>query len=296
MAENSKISWTDHTFNPWRGCAKVSPGCKHCYAETFVTGRQGLPLWGVDAERKVAADSTWKEPLRWQKKARAEGRRARVFCASLADVFEPRPDLVEPRRRLFQLIEGTRDLDWLLLTKRPEAMLRLADEAGWSGAWPENVWAGTTVENQEMADERIPRLLEVPARIRFLSCEPLLGPVQLTCLPANLPILSGSDHDDYFDALRGRGYDPQLEELSNGSYPRISWVITGGESGPGARPFDIAWARALRDQCAAAGTAYFFKQTGARAVDDSIALRFKDRAGADPAEWPADLRVREWPR
>lgn len=274
MGEGSLIAWTDHTFNPWRGCAKVSPGCKFCYAETFVTKRQGLPLWGVGAERKIAAPSTWKEPLRWNREAQAQGRRARVFCASLADVFEPREDLDAARRQLAQLIDKTPWLDWLLLTKRPGEMIRLGRLMGWEGAWPSNVWAGTTTENQEQAERRIPRLLEVPARIRFLSCEPLLEPVHL-----GIAAFNGAD--------------------SFGSLEGLSWVIVGGESGPGARPFDLAWARSIKEECGLAGTPFFFKQTGSNAWEGppelSVRYRTKHPKGGDPAEWPLDLQIQRFP-
>ena len=274
MAENSNISWTTHTFNPWRGCAKISAGCKHCYAEQLVTKRQGLPLWGIGAERKIAAESTWKEPRRWNRLAAQAGERHRVFCSSLADVFEPRADLADARRRLFRLIEETPALDWLLLTKRPESMVQLAVEAGWLSEWPANVWAGTTVENQAMAEERIPHLLRVPAQVRFLSCEPLLEPLNLAYTSFN-----GAD--------------------SFGAMPGISWVIVGGESGPGARPFDLGWARSIRDQCKAAKVSFFFKQTGTVAFEGppelSTRYRTKHPKGGDPAEWPLDLQIQELP-
>jgi protein gp37 len=270
MGEGSKIAWTDHTFNPWMGCVAVSEACKFCYAEAFVTKRMGLPLWGPKAERRVTSAGNWKEPLRWNRKAKEAGARHRVFCASLADVFEDRPDLVEPRARLLRLIEATPHLDWLLLTKRPERMVDLALDVGWVGRWPANVWAGTTVESQARAHERIPHLLMVPARVRFLSVEPLLGPLDLAYACFN-----GAD--------------------SLGTMPGIDWVIVGGESGHGARPFDIAWARSLRNQCKAAGVAYFFKQAGSRPLDGSKPLRLKSYKGDDLAELPADLHAQELP-
>lgn len=274
--ENSKISWTTHTFNPWRGCTKISSGCKHCYAEQLVTGRMGLPLWGDTAERRIAAESTWREPIRWNRKAREAGERHRVFCASLADVFEPRSDLEAPRARLARVIEETPALDWLLLTKRPGGMIALGERMGWRGAWPANVWAGTTVENQDAANERIPQLVLVPARVRFVSAEPLLEAVNLS--HASYPVLGAGSF--------------------LGVLP-VEWVIVGGESGPHARPFDLAWARSLRDQCKAAGTAFFMKQLGSNAWEGPAELhaRFKTahRAGADPAEWPEDLRTQELP-
>lgn len=290
MAENSNISWTTHTFNPWRGCAKVSAGCKHCYAEQLVTKRQGLPLWGIDAERKIAAESTWKEPRRWNRLAAQAGERHRVFCSSLADVFEPRADLADARRRLFRLIEETPALDWLLLTKRPESMAQLAVEAGWPDEWPANVWAGTTVEHQAAAEERIPSLLEAPASVHFLSCEPLLEPLDLRRL-----------------LERGRackcvGRGPRCDGkwiCCKAGWRRPLWVIVGGESGPGARPFDLGWARSIRDQCEAAGVSFFFKQMGSVAFEGppelSMRIRAKHPKGGDPAEWPLDLQIQELP-
>ena len=313
MAEETEISWTatdgrpGNTFNPWLGCQRVSPGCEKCYAETFVTKRMGLPVWGpsTTTERKRTAPSNWKKPLAWNRTAEREGRRIKVFCSSLADVFEDNPQVAPWRRELFQMIEATPHLDWLLLTKRPEHMKRLAEEAGWPSVWPAHVWAGTTVDDQRRADERIPYLLQVPARIRFLSVEPMLGSVDLTVIPANLPSSAADDGWDYFNALNGRGYDPQQGYGDGVVYPRISWVICGGESGPGARPFDLGWARALRDQCGAAQVPFFMKQMGSNAMDSQdypspvtgkpYRLHYKHPKGGDMAEWPEDLRVREFP-
>lgn len=270
MAEHSEIAWTHHTFNPVKGCQKVSEGCKHCYAEAD-TKRYGLKLWGPGAPRERTRPDYWKQPRQWNKRAEASGVRERVFCASWADVGEDHPDWVQPRRDLVQLIEATPALDWLLLTKRPGDLVRLFRDAGWSGAWPAHVWAGCTVENQAAADERIPRLLEVPAAIRFLSCEPLLGPVDLA-----------------YGAFNGAD--------SLGSLEGLHWVIAGGESGPHARPFDLTWARSLRDQCRGEGVAFFFKQAGSRPTLDGAPLKLAHRKGGDLQELPEDLRVREWPR
>jgi protein gp37 len=307
--ENSEIAWTTHTFNPWRGCAKVSEGCKHCYAEAQ-TRRYGLPLWGATAERRVAAESSWKNPLRWDRLAKEAGQRHRVFCASMADVFEPRPDLAAPRARLARLIEKTPNLDWLLLTKRPEHMAQLAKDAGWSWIWPFNVWAGTTVENQHQAHERIPQLLQVPVLVRFLSVEPLLGPVDLD--PPICDICGAHDDGLFVDSGDGHTYckecgddsaheasfDHWLDPCASVNKTGVSWVIVGGESGPGARPFDLAWARSIRDQCKAAGVPFFMKQIGARAIDGalgSLVVSTKHPKGGDPSEWPEDLRVQEFP-
>ena len=197
MARDSAIEWTAHTFNPWWGCTKVSPACDHCYAETWAR-RTGFDVWGADAPRRHLSDDYWNQPLRWDRDAAQSGRRVRVFCASMADVFEWDRALDALRERLWTLIEGTPNLDWLLLTKRPHLARRLAP---WSTAWPLHVWLGTTVENQHFADRRIRFLIDVPCRYRFLSCEPLLGPVDLSAY------------------LHG-----------------LHWVIAGGESGGRARP------------------------------------------------------------
>lgn len=223
MGKDSRIEWTHHTFNPWWGCVKVSEACKHCYAETWAK-RVGQKVWGPKADRRFFSEKHWAEPLRWDGQAASEGERHRVFCASMGDVFEDRLDLVDERKRLWPLIEATPNLDWLLLTKRPENVKKLVS---WSKKWPENVWLGSTVENQETAETRIPALLAIPAAVRFLSCEPLIGPLSI------------------------RKW-----------LPKIHWVIAGGESGPHARPSDPIWFRGLRDQCVAAGTAFHFKQWG----------------------------------
>lgn len=275
MGESTKIEWTHHTFNPWRGCTKVSDGCKHCYAETMSHRNPAvLGEWGPKGKRVIAAEAYWKQPLRWNKQAAEAGERRRVFCLSLGDVFEDRPELIEPRARLFTMILQAPHLDWLLLTKRPENWRSVVEAASdylfdhgdrnvcgrlvdwWKhGIALPNVWIGTSVENQATANERIPELLAIPATVRFLSCEPLLGPVDLdqwTVLPVGS---SGGEH--HMPWLR-QPDDPEDGPPSGG----IDWVIVGGESGPNARPMHPDWARSLRDQCNAAGVPFFFKQWG----------------------------------
>lgn len=239
--QNSKIEWTDHTFNPWWGCQRVSPGCEHCYAEALAH-RYNFRVWGPakTTDRREMSANYWKQPLRWNKQAEKDGMRKRVFCASMADVFESHPQVTAWRSRLFDMIEQTPHLDWLLLTKRPENILDKVPYA-WCEGFPRNIWIGTSVEDQRRADERIPHLLRVPARVRFLSCEPLLGAVDLsTWLPS---------------------WVPQDEELFP-IHRNIHWVIAGGESGHNARPMHPDWVRSLRDQCQAVGVAFFFKQWG----------------------------------
>ena len=238
MARNSSIEWTHHTFNPWWGCNRVSPACDNCYAEAWAR-RLGQDVWGGRAPRRLFGDTHWREPLRWNAEAVAAGRRERVFCASMADVFEWRATLNEQRTRLWALIEQTPNLDWLLLTKRPQHILRMAP---WDNEWPRNVWVGTTVENQRLADIRLPHLLAVPARVRFLSCEPLLGPLNLR---------------PWFN---GRGKHS------------IDWVIAGGESGAHSRPMHPDWVSELLRQCQRANVPFHFKQWGHWAPADLIAL------------------------
>jgi len=265
MAENTKIEWADHTFSPWTGCTKVSPACDHCYAEGWAK-RSGHVKWGSGQPRRRTSDANWRMPIKWDREAERTGVRPRVFCASLADVFD---NEVDPawRADLFKLIADTRNLDWLLLTKRVGNVIKMANEVAdmprlgshtghliahqWrNGRPPKNVWLGATVVNQEEADRDIPKLLAVPAAKRFLSIEPMLGPMLL-----------------------------QEHALS-----RIDWVIVGGESGPGARPIHPDWARSIRDQCAAAGVALFVKQMGGS----------RDKRG-ELFDLPDDLRIREVP-
>lgn len=252
--KNSGISWTDHTFNPWMGCTKVGPGCDHCYAEQRMDKRLNVVGWGAGQRRKRTSVSYWREPIKWNDaeagKFYAEhGRRQRVFCASLADVFD---NEVDPQWRadLFTLIQKTPALDWLLLTKRIGNVQAMLPNHVIGGGLPENVWLGATICNQEEADRDIPKLLAVPAAVRFLSMEPLLGPVSLRWLPAfsdNAPTTAQNPigRTGHLDGLR-----------------RIDWVIVGGESSPAARPMHPDWARSLRDQCAAAGVPFLFKQWG----------------------------------
>jgi protein gp37 len=253
MGAKTRIEWTDHTFNPWWGCAHVSPGCVNCYAEAF-SKRTGHDVWGAKGERRLFGDKHWNEPVTWDAAARQAGRTELVFCASMADVFEEHPAVLEARIRLWRLIAATPNLCWQLLTKRPENVLGMVP-GRWRKRWPENAWIGTTTEDQQRADERIPVLLNIPAPVRFLSCEPLLGPVDLsTWLGVEfMESFEGYGHE-MFSALQGRvGPDGGLH-----------WVIVGGESGLNARPMSATWARELRDQCVAAGTAFFFKQWGGR--------------------------------
>lgn len=299
MGEASKIQWTDHTFNPWWGCEKVSPGCKHCYAEQFADKRFHLKVWGAQAERRIASNAMWAKPLKWNAAAAKKGQRARVFCASMADVFEkyegPSWDAVyKARLRLWQIIAATPHLDWLLLTKRPQNVLAMVPGA-WLGfdeerrsAWPGNVWVGCTVENQEQATKRIPWLLNIPAPVRFLSCEPLLEYVDLTritCLP------SGADPQAYLNALTGHigGPDDVLPH-------RINWVIIGGESGSNSRSFNPAWADGMVSQCRSSKVPVFVKQFGSNpTLRSGSGWGCVIGKGDNPDEWPMQLRIRQIP-
>ncbi len=319
------IPWTHHTFNPWWGCTRVSPGCQHCYAEAFAK-RVGKQVWGVTAPRRFFGEKHWNDPVRWNAAAVAAGERRRVFCASMADVFEGgRPDLAEPRRRLWRLIAATPGLDWLVLTKRPQNILATLREdleavahAGsfdvegdgpeWLAAWlkgtpPANVWVGTTVEDQARARERVDHLVAVPAVVRFLSMEPLLEAVTVRAWLGAPPI-------------SGPGSDRAWTEA-----PGVDWVIVGGESGPGARPFNVEWARAIRDEVQPAGARFFMKQIGARPfsstgilnieksgtmkggrfslriveMESTATWRPTDAKGESLEDLPEDLRIRDFP-
>jgi protein gp37 len=252
MAENTKIEWADHTFNPWIGCAKVGPGCDHCYAEALAE-RYSMAEWGPKAERKRTGTSNWHLPRRWAKRAdrffAEHGRRQRVFCASLADVFDNQAPAAW-RADLLDLIEATPELDWLLLTKRIGNVEGMLTELG--RGLPTNVWLGITVVNQDEANRDVPKLLTARATKRFLSMEPLLGEVNLRLLRI--------DGFTTLDALTG-----QFTSIggSREPLPALDQILVGGESGtPRARPMHPNGPRSLRDQCAATGTAFLFKQWG----------------------------------
>lgn len=244
--KDTKIEWAHHTFNPWIGCTKVGPGCDNCYAEADFDKRRHVVHWGPRQPRKRTATSNWAQPLRWNAMAKKQGTRYRVFCASLADVFDNEvPD--EWRLDLFRLIRDTPHLDWLLLTKRIGNVgimlsnVRLqAEEFIDPFPWP-NVWLGATITSQAEADRDIPKLLAVPAAKRFLSMEPLLGQV------------------DVFSTMTGELLHTSGDDYAPGW---LDWIIVGGESGPNARPMHPDWARSLRDQCQAAGVPFLFKQWG----------------------------------
>jgi protein gp37 len=289
VADRTEIAWCDSTFNPWIGCTKVGPGCDHCYAERDMDHRRHRVTWGAGKERSRTSADYWKQPLRWNRaefvecadcdwrgelKGTESGcqaclsvcigpARRRVFCASLADVFD---NEVPPswRAELFSLIRATPNLDWLLLTKRIGNAVQMIDKAGgWSGIdfttgatrnpLP-NVWLGATVVNQAEAVRDIPKLMETPAAVRWLSVEPMLGPIDFTEVP---------DPREHGRACRF-----------------VDWVVVGGESGPDARPMHPEWARRLRDQCLIVGIPFLFKQWG-EWIGDAVSLD--------------DSRMHHWP-
>lgn len=260
MSENTKIEWCDHTFNPWEGCQHAGPGCDGCYAEARNArfGGGTAPNWGPGAPRRRTSAANWALPKRWNAQAAAfmaqHGRRQRVFCASLADVFD---NAVDPQWRddLFELIAATPNLDWLLLTKRiGNVGNMLPVPFDFDRHFP-HVWIGATIVNQAEAARDIPKLLGVPARVRFLSMEPLLGPVRLDTI-YNTDFGEGQP---YLHPLIGRVSDGHGDSCSA---PSVDWIIVGGESGSRARPMHPDWARSLRDQCRAAGVPFLFKQWG----------------------------------
>lgn len=322
--KNTKIAWTDHSFSAWCGCTKVSPGCDHCFAATW--GRRFGVKWGPGQPRRRTSAAYWRQPLAWNAQAglfvecgnghrwqakhqdqegycpvcghpESDGVRPRVFCGSLMDWLDPEVP-VEWLADLLDLIRRTPNLDWQLLSKRPE---RWSTALGWVfgrlmtmqfggdgtkemvDAWlhstpPPNVWVGATVEDQQRADERIPALLAIPAKVRFLSCEPLIGPLDLQYPESLWPggpqyCCNGMDC-----ACQGLPIDPPL-------IFGLHWVICGAESGPHARPMATEWAISLRQQCQAAGVPFFAKQ-----------MVVAGKLSHDLESFPPDLRVREFPK
>ncbi|WP_454919262.1 DUF5131 family protein [Xanthobacter sediminis] len=264
MGETTAISWCDHTWNPWVGCTKVSPACDGCYAEHLMDRRMGRVTWGGPGRgrgtRSRTSEHTWNDPFRWQRKAEKDGTRPFVFCASLADIFD---NAVPPewRREAFDVMRRTPRLVYLLLTKRPQNIARLTEEAG---GLPSNCALGTTVEDQKRANINVPTLVlsGLDPLFYFVSCEPLLGKVELNNIN---PPGSGIAGSNFFWRTTLR--------------PRIGWVITGGETDQGAhkaRPSHPDWFRALRDQCAVDGVPFHHKQNGEWkdgsdfATDDSV--------------------------
>lgn len=338
MSERTNIQWCDSTWNPVIGCTKVSPGCLQCYAEHSLPAMlQGIG-WGDTVERHVASESTWRLPFRLAAKPwvcdgcgrpRTEDvlcqfchesakHRRRVFACSLSDWIDPKWT-ANTLARFLDTIRRTPQQDYLLLTKRPELFYdRLGDvisdswcikgDSDFNQRWldghaPPNVWVGVSVEDQERTWERIGELVNIPAAKRWLSLEPLLGPVDLElrhgCRSCNHPgnlVVAWNKHGRC-SRCDGTGHEPS----------GIDWAVIGGESGPKARPCNVEWIRSLRDQCRAAGVPVFVKQIGSKPTADGATwakfpgatadgVTIKHPKGGDPAEWPEDLRVREWPK
>lgn len=262
---NTKIEWCHATFNPWIGCAKVSPACDNCYAERSTAANALHVVWGPNQPRHRTSASNWAQPVKWNATAARLDVRYRVFCASLADVFDNQaPD--EWRRDLAALILATPHLDWLLLTKRiGNADKMLA--AMFPGGIPENVWVGATITSQSEADRDIPKLLALPAAVRFLSMEPLLGPVDLTSVKRHEESGCGDpenpDYWTYYDDVLSGFRANKCGGITDKRRYAVNWVIVGGESGAtDSRPMHPGWVRELREQCHAGGVAFHFKQWG----------------------------------
>lgn len=312
MSETTKIEWADATVNFWWGCTKVSPGCAHCYADTL-SKRFGKDVWGKGQPRENHIKGATKLAMKLERAAARDAHelavtgkvtdqdgseiawhRPRVFCASMSDWLDDEVP-IEWMADMLNVIRQTPHLDWLLLTKRPENWRKRVTDAimwnwceddqeaalhAWGSNWlngklaPANVWIGTTVEDQRRADERIPALLKIPAKVRFLSCEPLLENVDLMYPESVFPDGPERCCNGYECGCMGYPIDPPM-------LYGIHWVITGGESGHACRPFDPDWARSLRDQCQAAGVAFFMKQMGGERKPFP--------------EIPADLQIQQFP-
>lgn len=346
MSDTTKIQWADATFNPWIGCTKVSPGCKNCYAENTTRARvlrgQGHETWGKGAKRSRTSDALWKKPLQWNRvpiicptgniaikgapgghgpyvperydlsheccECGSKLHRMRVF-PSLCDWLDDEVP-VEYLADFLKLIHDTPNLDWLLLTKRPENWTSRIDAVcklwacdgsyretpesrvyhdmlcPWrAGKPPENIWFGVSAENQEQWDKRVGQLVKIPATVRFVSAEPLLGAIDMSSR------VYKSGCEPHCGEKCSKDADCPLEPSN-----AVHWVIFGGESGPGARPCDIGWIGDGLAQCSAAGVKAFCKQLGSKPVGTyNLPNRIKDPKGGDMAEWPEDLRVREMP-
>ena len=390
MGTETKISWCHHTFNPWLGCTKVHAGCTHCYAEADMDKRRGRVKWGANGTRSMTSPANWKLPLKWNREAEHAGERRRVFCASLADVFEDwqgpilnhkgerlavynvtngilsaSPYTTEPpsnfrwltmselRLTLGRLIDATPNLDWLLVTKRPENIRRMYLDwhldGGTTGRirelmhecesqdvhpyWRKNVWLLTSVSDQATADAMIPELLKCRDLVPVLgvSAEPLLGPVDFakwttkpsewlaTCKEQGASYIEGKKSRDGHPEICSDMADKWLDSYLSEKSKMLDWIITGGESGPHARPCNVEWIRSIGEQCKAAGVAWFNKQLGSYPVHHGstvpgghwprgvkledinfqtglgFRVQLKDKKGGDPAEWPEDLQNQEFP-
>lgn len=259
MGKETAIAWTDHTFNPWWGCTKIGPGCDFCYAEVWAARTGSTDLWGTGKFRTFT-DKHWNQPRNWNLAAQKAGVRKRVFCASMADVFDNQADEAL-RTRLWALIRETPHLDWQIVTKRIGNVAKMLPP-DWGDGWP-NVWLVPTIVNQEEADRDLPKLFEIPAAIYGVSYEP---------------------------ALSGVNWRPWLAQLD--------WIIGGGESNQrGMRECRIEWLEDTAEQCRTAGVFYFNKQIGALPTYGGKPYSLPPRSKGDqPEEWPESIRIREFPR
>lgn len=290
--KNSNINWTHHTANFWWGCMKVSTGCKFCYAETL-SRRYGKSIWGpAETSGREEKIGIWKDILKWDKEAGSDGVRRRVFVSSMSDFLEDHPQVVDIRERAKKVIANLKNLDILILTKRPENAEKFLSD--WQKDFPPHVWMGTSVENQETVNERMPHLANIESKIHFLSCEPLLEEIDLR------PFINPRQFGDLVDM--GNRTQDEAQELygqvqktiklqSGEDYTSIflepfilDWVIVGGESGSKSRPFDWSWARKILNECKSSNTAFWMKQGGGH---PNKREDFKDI--------PEDLRIRELP-
>ena len=294
MAKTTGIAWCDSTFNPVIGCTKVSPGCDNCYAAEQDARKRwdgGKTHWGAGVPRYRTSKSNWAQPRAWDRTAGASGKPWRVFCGSLCDVFDNEwPD--GARDDLYELIRETESLKWLLVTKRIGNVAKMVPSSWNQYRFPSNVRILITVCNQEEADRDIPKLLALPCK-NGISYEPALGPIDFS-------------HDSEVGPL---SFLREYDQFGEPRMRRVEWVIVGGESGPKARPFDLAWARSTVAQCKAAGVPVFVKQLGRNPHDYTrhdfakgvasnyynVRWQLVDRAGANYEEWPEDLCVREFP-
>lgn len=283
MAENSHIGWTDDTHNHWIGCQKVSPGCDHCYAEALMDTRYKKVEWGPHGARRLTSEANRKKPYTWNRKAAAANTMRRVFCSSLADILDNHKSIEQWwRDELFEMMENTPNLIWLCLTKRPENAEKFMPPQWFEGRWPFNVWVGTSTEDAKTYNHRWPHLRKIPAPVRFISHEPALGSIS--------EAITEQVKAAYF-AGEADGFAPD-------------WIITGGESGHGARPYNIAWAAELVQMGAACSIPIFVKQLGSKPIReiwkglDRKEMPYYAGKGKreDPADWPEGIRVQHFPR
>jgi len=343
------IAWTDQTWNPVRGCSRVSEGCRHCYAESMAArfSGPGQPYEGLALRKKSGPAWTGEvrfvaehlgDPIRWK-------RPRRVFVNSMNDLFHEKVSN-EQIAAVFGVMASAPQHTFQVLTKRPKRMVewfkwaesgidsnghpaswypfgvelgkygigtneelrqtiashpRVSDASRYK-RWPlPNVWLGVSTENQATADERVPLLLQTPAAVRFVSAEPLLGPIDFEAVPLPDAYFKWKGERGVLQPLTAKETEPDDYTYFSRLGFKLDWVIVGGESGNGARACEVGWIRSIVEQCKDAGTACFVKQIGGYPILDPRYIRpgntrrLRDRKGGDMAEWPGDLMVREFP-